>query len=72
MAHKKLAACAFLGGVGNDVFFTWLPLVDNFFHSQCVRACMRVRACTIALRGRLLHRASLTHTRTRNLESVPK
>jgi hypothetical protein len=29
-----LFCCALLGGLGNDVIFSFLPLVDNFFHSQ--------------------------------------
>jgi hypothetical protein len=32
--HLLLWVAALLGGVGNDVFFTWLPVVDNFFHAQ--------------------------------------
>ncbi len=29
-----LLLAAVLGGLGNDVIFSWLPLVDNFFHAQ--------------------------------------
>ena len=29
-----LFLCALLGGIGNDVIFSFLPVVDNFFHSQ--------------------------------------
>ena len=32
--HLVLYACALLGGIGNDVFFTFLPVVDNFWHAQ--------------------------------------
>ena len=37
-AKRRYQICLFLaallGGVGNDVIFTFLPLVDNFWHSQ--------------------------------------
>ena len=29
-----LFCCAIFGGLGNDVIFSFLPVVDNFFHSQ--------------------------------------
>ena len=32
--HTLLWFAALLGGIGNDIFFTWLPVVDNFFHAQ--------------------------------------
>lgn len=34
MQQGCLFCCALLGGLGNDVIFSFLPLVDNFFHSQ--------------------------------------
>ena len=32
--HLVLFAASFVGGIGGDVIFTWLPLADNFFHAQ--------------------------------------
>jgi hypothetical protein len=32
--HLVLLVSAFLGGIGGDVIFSYLPLVDNFYHAQ--------------------------------------
>ena len=33
--HVALLVASFFGGIGNDVFFMWIPVVDNFWHAQC-------------------------------------
>ena len=32
--YLLLWVSSLLGGLANDVFFSWLPLVDNFWHAQ--------------------------------------
>jgi hypothetical protein len=32
--HLLLWVCSFIGGIGGDVIFSFLPLADNFFHGQ--------------------------------------
>jgi hypothetical protein len=32
--HYTLLLASIIGGLGNDIFFAYLPIVDNFWHSQ--------------------------------------
>ena len=32
--HKLLYMCSLFGGLANDVLFSYLPIVDNFWHAQ--------------------------------------